>query len=351
MRYERHYIQFNDLVFDEFDNLVEGDYDISFKSSSTDYGYAHGAYVNWKLGSLVKPGNIALTITFDLKRLPCDMRPYMRKHVLSQLSQPGKLWAVQDNTVIWAYARISNLSEPIRRRPNTLEFDVNFDIPEGVWHKADKQRTFVLPFDICDYLSCYDYQPFEPCQDCCDCEPILDADTDCCNCDCNQVSQEIALCYFKDFEGFYACYNPYRLVYDCEAADKFFSTMGNFIGMKLSGECGVITAKYYSDTDIDTRDVRIKIHGEMEDPYIEINGNGNTIKGTYSGTLVINPDGSVYTGPCDDELCLVDVENWEVPEGMDYGWTIKPGYNIVKIDTSSCCGNPVAYLDVGALTY
>lgn len=351
MRYERHYIQFNDLVFDEFDNVTEGDYDISFKSSSTDYGFAHGAYMNLKGSLLAKPGSVALTLIFDLKRLPCDKRQFMRKHVISQLSQPGKLWAVQDNTIIWAHAILSNISEPLRRRPDTIEVDVNFIIPEGVWHKADKQRTFVLPYDICDIFDCYDYQEFNPCGDCCDCEQPINADTDCCECDCNKVREEDALCLFDDIKAFYACYNNYRLVYDCEAAERFNSSMSYYIGTKISGECGVIVGRFYSDTDIDTTDVRIKIHGEMKDPYIEINGNGNIIKGEYKGTLIINPDGSVYAGPNDNELCLVPAENWVVPEGMEYGWVVHPGYNRIKIETNVCCGNPVAYIDVGALTY
>lgn len=353
MIYKRHYLQFNDLVFYEYDMIDEGEYSLSFKHSTTEYGFAHGAYMNLKGGSFVKSGTVALTLVLNMKKLPCDKRPYYRRFALSQLSKPGKLWAVQDNTIVWAHAVLSGYNEVQRTRRDTITIDLDFIFPEGVWHKADKQRTFIVPFDICDFMDCYDFKDDNPCEDgCCDCVTVKDA-SPCCECGCDEVAPEHALCYFDDYQGLYACYNRYRLIYDCVAADKFFSQGAygrHHLGAKLTGDCGMITAKYYSGTDVDTTDISLRIHAEMKDPYIEINGNGNIIKGEYSGYLYIHSDGSLYSGECDN-CDPLSVDKWVIPKNMDYGWTIHPGYNRINIQTNTCCGNPVAYIDVGELTY
>lgn len=360
MIYRRHYLQFNDLVFGEYELIDENDYDVSFKSSSTEYGgRRHGSYMPMTSGLVLKSGRVALTLTLDMKTLPCDMRKYYRRFVMSQINTPGKLWAVQDNTIIWAFAVLDSFSESVRSRKDTLTITLDFTLPEGVWHKADKQRTFVLPYDPCDFMDCYRFKDVDPClqlKDCCDCVEIHDAQEDnCCECDCDAVEEEYALCYFSDYQGLYACRQNYRFVYDCEAGDRFFSDgfLGTrYIGQKLSGDCGIITGKLYSDTDIDTTDVSIMLHGVFKNPYIEINGNGNWIEGEYDGTLIINSDGSVYFGKLKCDACdPLDVDLWRVPEGMDYGWVIHPGYNKVRIETNSCCGTDTAYFDIGALTY
>lgn len=360
MIYSRHYIQFNDLVFGEYELTSEGDSDVSFKNTSTEYGgNRHGSYMPMKSGLFTKSGRVALTLTLDMRRLLCSLRPYYRRFVLSQINHPGKLWAVQDNTLIWAYAVLSGFSSPTRQRKNELEISLDFELPEGVWHKADKQRTFVLPYDICDFMDCYRFKDVDPCRnikDCCDCTEIHDAQEDnCCECDCDSVEEEYALCYFNDYQGLYKCYRNYRIVYDCDAGERFFSDgfIGDrYIGQKLAGDCGLIIGKLYVDTDIDTRDVSIRLHGAMTNPYIEINGNGNWIEGDFDGVLIINSDGSVYSGKLDCDACTpLDVDAWKVPEDMDYGWTIHPGYNLIRIQTNGCCGPNTAYFDIGSLTY
>lgn len=359
MIYRRHYIQFNDLVFGEYELIDENDYDVSFKSSSTEYGgRRHGSYMPMKGGSVLQSGRVAISLTLDMKKLPCDMRKYYRRFVMRQINTPGKLWAVQDNTIVWAYAVLDGYNESTRSRRDTLSLVLDFTIPEGVWHKADKLKTFVLPYDPCDFMDCYKFEDEEPCERfgvCCDCpEEVKDGlDANCCDCDCNKVLPEQALCYFGDYQGLYKCRMNYRFVYDCEAAERFFNTPAGtrYIGKRLSSRNGVISGKLYADTDIDTTDITIKLHGVMKDPYIEINGNGNIIKGEYDGTLIIRSDGSVYYGAGDCEACLLDVESWVIPEGMDYGWVIHPGDNKVIIMNNSCCGAFTAYFDIGLLTY
>ena len=360
MIYRRHYLQFNDLVFGEYDLIDENDYDVSFKSSTTEYGgRRHGSYMPMKGGLVLKEGRVALALTFEMKRLPCDAREHYIDFIKQQINVPGKLWAVENNTLIWAYAQLDGYSPSVRSRRDTLSAVLDFTIPEGVWHKADKLKTFVLPYNPCDFMYCFKYEDTDPCKNfgvCCECEEEVQdgLKTNCCDCECDNVSPELALCYFNDYQGLYKCHMEYKFVYDCESAERFFNDkVGNiFIGQKMSSRNGVISGKLYANTDVDTSDITIKLHGQLHDPYIEINGNGNVIKGDYNGTLIIRPDGSVYAGSSDCDACsLVEVENWYIPEGNEYGWVIHPGYNKVKVMNNSCCGAITAYFDIGLLTY
>lgn len=369
MYYKRRYIQYNDLVFGGVDVIDEDDYNVSFKSFSSEYGFGHGSYAPWK-GAFVRSGSVSLTIILRMKQLPCEDRPFYVRFAKSQLTKPGRLWAIQDNRLIWAWAYPSGYSESTRSKKDELEIDVNFDIPEGVWHKADKLKTFLVPFAVCDFMDCYDYHEIDPCNPfCCDCgrEPkgigkCYPTDFSCCGCpgeysccgDCDQVSEENALCYFKDLQDFYDCDGGgFKIIYSCAAADKFF---GDFLkdehpGQKFCATCGdAASGILYSDTDIPTEGVKITIHGKVKDPYIEINGNGNSILGEYDGVLEVRPDGSVYNYVEGCEKCdPLPVDVWSIMPGMSYGWTVDQGKNRVLIDGGSCCSY-CAWIEVDALT-
>lgn len=355
MHYKRKYLQYNDLVFGGVDVIDEDDYSVSFKTFDTEYGFAHGSYAPIKKkGGLLRSGRVSMTIILRMKKIPCEDRPYYVRFAKSQLATQGRLWAIQDNHLVWAWAHLTSYSESGNSKKDELEIDVNFDIPEGVWHKADKLKTFLVPFDPCEFMECYDLRDVDPCNpDCCNCGKPVGV-CECCG-PCNDVRQEDALCYFDDLQDFYDCDGAgFRIVYSCVAAEKYFTDPMDdaHIGQKFCGTCGQgIAGIFHSETDIPTDDVRITIHGTMHNPYIEINGNGNTILGDYEGFLLINPDGTVYNysdncGPCDP----LPVNRWSIPQGMKYGWTIEPGTNRVVVDLGSCCVGCV-YIEEDALTF
>lgn len=356
MRYTRHYIQYNDLVFDEAEMVSADDFSASFKSNSREYSYGHGSYYPLKSSSgYVRSGSVSLTITLNMKKLPCEVREFYPDFVKDQLFTAGKLWALHGNHLEWAYAVVSSYGEVQDSRRDELEIEVDFDLPEGYWHKADKLRTFLIPFDRCDFMDCYDYHKINPCKDnCCNCsKPIGNY----CMCCCDEVTEDMALCHHMDeLDSFLECYIPFRIKYDCVAAEEFYGDyLGNtHIGQKMCVQCGgTISGIYYSDTNLPTDNVRIVLHGEVKDPYIEINGNGNTIRGEYSGTLIINPDGTIYhrtENGCDTCEETVDVGKWEVPPGNIYGWEIHHGNNQVVIETHVCCGTVCAYIDADSIT-
>ncbi len=357
MEYKRHYIQFNDFLFDGSTVISEDPSSVSFKSWSAEYTHRHGSYYPRKsMYGYTRERNVSLTVLLRYRDIPCDKRPFYRQFAISQFLKSGKLWAVSDGTLEWAYAEVTNISEQPSRK-DRLEFDIDFVLPEGVWHKADKQRTFLVPFDRCDFMDCYEFKVIQPCVDagpgsCCDCiKPEENAEAcDCCN-DCDTVTKEMALCYHMDeIQKFYECDGAgYKVVYDCLAANRFFNGLTHYMGTKFCTDCGgTIAGILYSDTETATSGITIHIHGKVKNPYIEINGNGNWIAGEYEN-LVINPDGSVY----EESDCMacdpIDVSAWNVPENMEYGWTINPGNNQIIIETGNCCETVCAYIEVDAL--
>lgn len=362
--YKRHYIQYNDLVFEGYDMIEEDDSTVSFKDNPSAYTFRHGSYSPQKTrGMLAEARSVSMTLTFNLKRIPCQYRDYYMRYVLGQLSEQGKLWAVQNNSLVWAYAYLKEYTELTESRYNTIQIDVEFYLPEGVFHKADKLKTFILPYDICDFVECLNLKSVDPCKsfsftDCCNCMADTKGKKDSCDCcDCSDLTKEMALCYFDDYQAFYdPCRTRYKVVYDCSAAHKlFFSSYygQTYMGQKFCADCKSIAGILYSDTDIVTGGVKITLHGDMHDPYIEINGNGNIIKGDFEdGALEIHPDGTVYYIPDGCVRCdPLPVNKWVVPKGMYYGWRVHSGNNRVVIESGSCCGTVCAYIEVDALTF
>lgn len=364
LNYEKKYIQYNDLVFDGYEML--GDYDapsVSFKTNPQPRSFTHGSYSPFKERTfLAEEFNISLTIHLKEKKLPCEARPFYRQFVIEKLSQHGKIWAVQGKELLWAYATVTSYGEMIERLNGQLTIDVDFLIYEGIWHKADKQKTFLHPYDLCTFMECYNYKEYQPCRDadvyneCCDCLteiPKPQNDRYCCDCDCDQVTKDMALCYHLDeLEDVYKfCSNfGFRVIYDCEAAERFF----NLMGQKLcTDSCnnGMLAGRIYAETDIPTDGVSITLVGKMHNPYVEINGNGNWIAGDYDGRLRIDPNGDVYyenNGCCEGDPLPPDV--WHIPSDMNYGWKVVPRYNRVVVNLGACCGKACAYFNIDNLT-
>lgn len=349
MKRYRHYLQFNDLVFDEYDMITESDHSVSFKEFNQEYSFRHGDYSPTKGMMLLASGSVSMTLQLRMKKLPCDARPYYRRFVIGELTKPGRLWAVQDDTLVWAWAKIQNYAESVIG--TFIEVDVSFSIPEGVWHKASHLRTFLVPYDKCSFMDCYNFRDINECDCCCD-----TPDTEKTLCCCDEIQKDMALCYhIKDIRHFYDCESKWRIVYDCDKADMYFGDprLDPHIGYKICDCCssGIIAGILYSDTDIPTDGVRIVIKGHLKNPMIEINGNANIIIGEYDGYLIINPDGTAYatTDPtCEAEP--LDVSAWQVPYGHDYRWTVHQGDNSVVISTGSCAGASCAWIEVDALT-
>lgn len=366
MYYEKRYLQFNNLVFDGYDMISSTDEQVTYKEgNSQSYSYAHGDYMPYKSDYLyVNAGSVSMTLTFHLKKILCEDRQFYLKFVDQELGRPGKLWALRNGEILWAYANVRSKHAINTGEVNKAEYDIEFTLPEGIWHKADKQRTFVLPYNVCTMMECKGFETYNPCKsvidDCCEsCQDkkFWEDYRDRCFCCCvDEITEDMALCYHtKELQNFYGCETPFQLVYDCEHAEKFNTEdyLGQKFCIKDICEDHMIVGRFYSETDIPTDQVTVITKGKMKNPSITINGNTNIIKGEYDGTLRIDPSGDVYYRQ--NECCdwtLLDPSVWSIPSNMNYGWMVYPQINSLIIDLNVCCGGSLAcaYVQIDNIT-
>ena len=369
MYYEKRYLQFNDLVFDGYDMISDYDEPIQYKGSSTAYSYTHGSYRAFKSDYLyVSERQVNMTITLFLKKIPCEYRKFYVQFVEQELGKLGRLWAIKNNTILWAFATVNNIRPVNNGKQHELVYDIEFVIPGGVWHKADKMKTFVLPYDVCSLMDCKGFEEYDPCanlscEECCDScqeQKLLKARKERCDCCCDyDFTREQMLCFNTDkIQAFYGCDTPFQLYYDCEKALKLSNerALGQKLCVKDICDESVIGGRFYSETDIPTEDMTITIIGDMKNPWITINGNTNIIEGEFSGELIIKSSGDVYYRQCDDECCeseLLDPSAWVIPSDNNYGWTINPQWNSILVRLNACCsqcGLACVYIDHTPIT-
>ena len=368
MYFDKRYLQFNDLVFDGYDMISDYDEPLQYKGSSTPFSYGHGSYRPFKSDFLyVSERQVNMTITLKLKKIPCEYRKFYVQFAEQELGKPGKLWAIKNNEIIWANAAVNNIRPVHNGKQYEVVYDVEFVIPGGVWHKADKNKTFVLPYDVCSLMDCKGFENTNECDCCTNCDEnnLAKAMRDRCGCCCDDnLTKDMALCFHLDeLQAFYGCDTPYQLVYNCEMAEQFNPEKAFGQRLCVSDICddSVISGQIYSNTDIPTDDVTITLVGEMRNPWIKINDNTNIIEGEYHGKLIIHSNGDIYYQPsenCEPELLSLVLSDgvsprWVIPEGQDFGWTIYPRLNSVVIYTNVCgsqYGANCAYIDHTPIT-
>lgn len=352
MYFEKRYLQFNDLVFDGYDMLSDYSEPASIKGSGIAYSYGHGSYMPYKGEFLfVSERSVSMTITLKLKKLPCEYRKFYVQFAQQELMKPGKLWAIKNGEILWANASVKNINQILTKRKDEVVYDIEFIIPSGVWNKADGQKTFLLPYNLCSLMDCKGFTEYILCSECCSlCEDhkSIAVHRETCDCCCDdEVTVDMALCsHLNELQRYYSCETPYQLRYDCESAAKF--NKESAFGQKICGD-GIVSGRFYSGTDLATRDITLTIEGDTVNPRITINGNTNEIKGEYENGLIINPNGDVYhmLNDCCSELLEPSV--WSIPEGNDYGWSVVPGWNSIVIETNTCYQDCV-YIDHTAIT-
>lgn len=346
--YYRKYIQFNDLVFYSYitnSDETKVDFDIVKHS----YTFRNGDYAPLKQRTpRIESTSVGITMEFNVKHLPCDYRPFYRRFILEQLTNAGKLWAVQGDELLWAYAIPESYSEPtFNLVKNTIEIDIEFYLPQGVWHKADKQKTFITDFDICTFMECLNYRVLNPCCDCAICVPTP---IKCCCCD--ELQKEDALCYNVDrLKEVYStkCEPSFIIKYDCIKAEKLFTDEINpYLGQRICRDMDddIIAGQIYVEGDIPTTEYKIMLNGGGRNIWITINGNSNYIKGDFDSPITVMSNGTVYD-ECGNEL---SADVYQVPDGNTFGFTFNPGVNSVIIEPNTCCGIQCAYFIIDNLT-
>lgn len=350
-RLKRKYLQFNDLVFDTY--TANADYSASFKAGTISYNYANGALPSIRKGTqYTQPQSLSITIQQDTRRFNCDQKTLYKEHVLTQLTKTGRLWAVDGHNLLWAWAFISDYSEVYEETLDRLSIDVVFVIYEGVWHIADRLRTFLFPHDPCQFDTCgqYEFVP-EPCID-----YIQTNATPCCT-SCYCISDDLieALCGASEsiYDGLYATCSPlYRIEYDCGRAERVWGK-NLLLGVgqcKASNSAERIDGRFYSNTILDTTGTFTFV-GTFKDLLFTLNGNSVRIKGTYNGYLTIHSNGEVTYGPTDE--CPgepINLNNIEIPNGSTLGLTVVHGWNSFNIETNNCTASACFYYRIDAIT-
>lgn len=355
MIYKRRYLQFNELVLDSYDMLSESPHAVEFKGDSQEYSFGHGSYRPLKSRYVfAREQSVSLSIRLEMKKLPCDKRPFYKQFAVRETTKAGRLWALVNNEVLWAHAVPVAYSENESARNDEYYIELDLVLPEGVWHKADRYKTFLVPYNVCDFMDCMGYKevpckPIEPDYCCAECSNSSVKSEDC-SCCCDNLNKEMALCYHRgELQAIYKeCSPSYQFVYDCAKGQEFFGD--KYLGEKIctADPCNnIIAGTFYSDTEIPTRGVNLVIDGEVHDPQITINGNKNIIKGDYEG-LIIDSNGDVYSlTDCCETLLEPDV--WEIADDS-FGWEINPQMNNIIIDRGACCKRACVYIQVDSLT-
>ena len=350
----RRYVQFNDLVIDSADMLSSASYKQNSKTESEEYSYGHGSYVNFKSPQqFLTEGDLSLTISVDYRKYRREERKFLKDFIKLNLIKPGRIWAIEDNKILWAYAYVTDFSEEYEKYKGHLSVDIDLKLFEGVWHITDPRRTYLIPYSTCDFLECYDFRDIEDCQDCCvACKKPMEEDCASCLCHCGDLVKENSLCVLskKIIDDFMRCGESFLLVYDCKRSEDFFGKDSYGKRIFKSDVCkSTIAGQFYSGTILDTTDVDIRLEGSFTDPIIEINRNKIQLLGDYNGIITIDRTGTVMYSK--GECCPfeeVDLNNVNILD--DFQFTVHHGMNsaIVK---NSCCQMASIYIYVDEITY
>lgn len=347
---QKRYIQFRELVIGAYDMIQEADLSGGFKTTTQPYSFGHGSYTNAKqVQQFSIEQSLSISLKVDYSLFTRDNMQFYKEHLYSEISKIGKLWAVENNRLIWTYAYVQTFSEPYYKDRNTMFIDLDFVLYEGIWHFADERKTFLKPYEACSFDECLDFEKVETCIEdkygCCVSCVDENKKNSCqkCSCDCDYVEIEDSYCYLQDKipEEFWKhCSGGYKIIYNCDRGNQLWG-YEKMLGTKIckNNLCdNYVAGRFYSNTVLDTDVIDITIIGYVEDPVITINGNSMRLKGIYDGEILIKSNGDAYYR--EDACCDFDKLSVEVLELMPcntFGWTIKHGYNGIRVETNDCC--------------
>ena len=357
MVYVKKYVQFNDLVIDNYEMLQGADLSGGFKAQAIEYGFANGSYAPFKSRQqYARAQSLSMTLKFDTRKLESRQKGRYRDFISLNIASPGRLWAVQGEQIVWAWAYVSDYSEVYEFEKLTFSMDISMELYEGVWHKADPRKTFLKPYDPCMAINEYDFRDFTDCLDCCTSCAAVNRECPPCIAECEFLEEEYSLCSLSreaPEELCRRCGGGYKIIYNCEAGKKIWGE-AKMLGHKICKKetCREIVAgKFYSDTILDSGNVAITISGAVKDPSVTVNGNTARIQGEYAGMLTLYPNGDIYY--LGDKCCggrFLAPDMLEIPEGSTFGFVARHGNNSVLVETHNCCSMVCVYIYVDRIT-
>ena len=360
----KRFIQYNDLVFDGTESINSApSFSISTKYYSEKYLLKNGDYVASDDEPLLNSYTISLdlairTSTWDLYQAQSHV-----DFIKEQLIHRGKLWAIDTGGQLVYANAILNTYSPTNEWTlgfdGYIQFTCEFNIYEGVWHKAKGEVTWLVPYNFCSFINiksnCYVNK------DCTACElpsQIVDGTCNDCELGCCELKDAISLCEMTPelYKAFYKeCSSDYRVVHNCELGRETFGDE-RMLGEAYCDTCldGQISYTFISDTVLNSKHNRITLYGSFKDPEITINDIKVKLNGVYNqGYITIDSNGKIYT--YND---LKELKCGEAKE-VDYNtltfcdnewWTIHSGANQITIrgiTSNSVC----VFVNYERLTY
>lgn len=354
----RKYIQFNDLVIDNYEMLQSADLSGGFKTGTTEYSFGHGSYANFKAKQQFSlEQSLSMTLKLDTRKLSCDQKKFYKDYVFMNIVKAGKLWAIEGEQLLWTNAFIKDFSESYSMERHVVNIDIDLVLYEGIWHKADTKKVFLKPYAACNFMDCLDFQEVDECQDCCiSCSQTKHEPCPKCVCECEFLTGDNSLCELKKevANAFYSqCGDTYQIIYNCEAGKKIWSEE-KMLGHKIckAEPCkDIIAGQFYSDTIMDSDKLTLTLIGAMKDPVITLNGNTMQILGEYNGKLTLTASGEIYY--LEDQCCsekAININQLVIPSGSTFGFSVHHGTNGIIVETNNCCEMTCVYVKVDRLT-
>lgn len=341
----RRYLQYNDLVFDGMESINSSPSETTTtKYYSEPWLLQHGDYV----ASDEEPLLASHKLTLDLSIRTSN---WDRNQVLShvdfikeQLVRRGKIWAMDSGgQIVYARAILDSYTptnEWTFATDGYIQFSIELNLYEGLWHKADGNVTFLAPYNFCSFINTISNCFVNSDCDACDMPShITEGYCEDCGLQCCDLNNAIPLCEAKgmaECDFFDQCSSGWRIVHNCELGRE---TAGDerLLGNAYCDLCvdGTYVFSFYADTVLKSTNNRITIQGSFSDPEISINGTKIKLNGVYKDTYIsINSNGDILTFTdlfqlrC-NEAKKVDYKNLTFCD--DDWWEIQGGQNQVIV--------------------
>lgn len=361
----RRFIQYNDLVFEGTESINSTPSEtITTKYASKEYLMKHGSYVKTSSDQLlIKEDRITLDLA--IRTTDWDMEKILahQDFIKEQLITRGKLWAIDTGgQLIWADCLLDSYTPTYEwtwRDDGYILFQVEFNNPSGVWHKASGYTTWLVPYDTCSFTAmianCFENNT---CQSYCKDSNVINGTCEDCNMHCCELKDAIPLCEMGDslITDFYVkCNSKWRVVHNCQLGREVHGDERlwgqTFCDMCLDGSW---SGTFYSDTVLYSKDITVILQGKFTDPSIMINDTKVKLNGVYhEGFLSISSDGKVlaFETPF-DLMCdkATQVSNKNITLCDHKWWSIHKGYNqvyVTGIDSESFC----IFIDYERITF
>lgn len=373
LRVQKRLLQFNDISF-AFGEISGSTYTASFKGEVKEYtNAAHGGYYG-AMNSFqkLKTSGFDVDVEFDFSRIPCDEKVRYARFIKRQLSRPGKLFATQSGKeLIWTKARVTSINEVLDtpQLKDSLKLNLSFELIDGYWRYCTRTRTFICAYCPETFMN---YDPYY-CFDTTDLVGQCDETgaSKCVPCEFNLYDPpeikgcaDKPMCNFsqKELEAMFGanCANGWHIDYSCEKEADYFCfdvPWGHKYRLPSKSNYNENEFTYCSKTDLPTEFVRIRLSGEFDNPYVEINGDRVSVKQGV-GSVPVNGVLTMGFGP---EIYRSDNQREAEKDTTDLTYLfdrtntpffqILPGPNKIKVGGNRYHKDSYIYIEPIEITY